>query len=88
MIPTALAGAITVAALVVLGIFVYPWLLSKRGGAVWVALITVALATTYYVFGRDTTSETTAALLGVLWAILPVIAGVITSRINKALGKL
>jgi hypothetical protein len=82
-----IAGAITVIALVGLGIFVYPWLLTKRGGAWWIALSTAVLATAFYVFGRGPSSETTAALLGLLWAVLPVIAGVITRRVNRALGK-
>jgi O-antigen ligase len=38
-----LAGAVTVTALVVLGILVYPWLLRKRGGWAAVAVVIAAL---------------------------------------------
>ena len=87
MIPLDLAGALTVLALVGLGIFLYPWLLTKRGGALIVAALTVALAVIYYNFDRGRSSAPVAALLGVLWALLPVVAGVITRRVNRPLGK-
>ena len=87
MIPLDLAGALTVLALVGLGIFVYPWLLTKRGGPLIVAALTVALAVIYYNFDRGRSSAPVAALLGLLWALLPVVAGVITRRVNRALGK-
>ena len=87
MISLELAGALTVAALVGLGIFVYPWLLTKRGGAWIVALVTVALAVAYFFFDDGRSSAPIAALLGLLWALLPVVAGIITRRANKALGK-
>ena len=87
MSPLDLAGALTVAAFVGLGIFVYPWLLTKRGGVVPIAAITVALAAIYYHFDDGRSSAPVAALLGLLWALLPVVAGVITRRVNRALGK-
>lgn len=87
MISVELGGAITVVALVGLGIFVYPWLLTKRGGAVSIAAITIALAAIYYRFDNGRSSAPIAALLGLLWALLPVVAGVITRRVNRALGK-
>ena len=87
MISLEVAGALTVVALVGLGIFVYPWLLTKRGGAIAVAVFTVALAVAYFYFDRGRSSTAVAATLGLLWALLPVLAGVITRRINRALGK-
>jgi hypothetical protein len=87
MIPLGLAGALTVVAFVGLGIFVYPWLLTQRGGALIIAAITVALAVIYYYFDRGRSSAPVAALLGLLWALLPAVAGVITRRVNRALGK-
>lgn len=80
MIPLELSGAITIVALVVLGIFVYPWLLEKRGGKVAVALITVALAGLYFFFDRGRSSWAVAAGLGVLWALAPLVAAWITRR--------
>lgn len=87
MIPLEVAGTVTVAALVGLGIFVYPWLLAKRGGALVVVLISIALAVAYFHFDRGRSSTAVAALLGLLWALLPVVAGIVTRRINRALGK-
>lgn len=87
MISLELAGAITVVALVGLGIFVYPWLLAKRGGAFVIALVTVALAVAYFYFDSGRSSTAVASLLGLLWALLPVVAGVITLRVNRALKK-
>lgn len=87
MIPLEVAGTVTVAALVGLGIFVYPWLLAKRGGALVIALMTIALAAAYFHFDRGRSSTAVAALLGLLWALLPVVAGIVTRRINRALGK-
>ena len=80
MIPLELAGVITIAALVGLGIFVYPWMLQKRWGAAVVALVTVALAVLYFFFDRGRSSPLLAALLGLLWAMAPVIAALIIRR--------
>ncbi len=80
MISIQLAGVITIAALVGLGIFVYPWLLNQRWGAGVIAVITVALAVAYFFFDHPRSSPWVAAALGAFWALAPVIAGLITRR--------
>ena len=83
-IPQGLAGAVTLAALVGLGIFVYPWLLKQRGGGAWVAGITAVLALLFYAFDAGTgTSDTVSAALALLWALAPVAAGVIVWRLGR-----
>jgi hypothetical protein len=78
-----IAGSVTIAALVVLGIFVYPWLLAKRGGLWLIGAVTIVLAVVFFYFdaGRGTTTEV-SALLGALWAIAPVIAALIARRLR------
>jgi hypothetical protein len=83
-IPQGLAGAVTLAALVGLGIFVYPWLLKRRGGAVWVAAATALLTPLFHWFDASTgTSETLSATLALLWALAPVGVGVIVWRLTR-----
>ncbi len=84
VVPTGMAGTITIVLLVVLGIFVYPWLLKKRRGGAVVAAATVLLALMFYSFDRGHgAAATTSALLGLLWAAAPAIAGVIVARIQR-----
>ena len=87
MISVELAGTVTVAALVALGIFIYPWLLDKRGGAWGVALMTALLAVAYFFFDRERTSTAVAALFGLLWALAPVIAALITRHVRGTPGQ-
>jgi hypothetical protein len=83
-IPQGLAGAVTLAALVGLGIFVYPWLLKKRGGAAWVAGATAMLAPLFYAFDAGTgTTDALSAALALLWALAPVAVGVIVWRLGR-----
>ena len=49
-IPVEVAGAITIALIVCLGIFVYPWLLAHRYGAWIVAVMTLLLAGLFVAF--------------------------------------
>ena len=80
MIPLELASIITIAALVGLGIFIYPWMLQKRWGATVVALVTVALAVLYFFFDRGRSSPVVAMAFGALWALAPVVAAWVTGR--------
>ena len=83
-IPQGLAGAFTLAALVGLGIFVYPWLLKRRSGTVWVAAATALLTPLFHSFDASTgTSETLSAALALLWALAPVGVGVIVWRLSR-----
>lgn len=49
-IPTALSGPITIGLIVILGVFVYPWLLARPRGPIIVAASTVALAALFVAF--------------------------------------
>ncbi len=83
-VPNALAGTLTVAALVGLGIFVYPWLLARRGGAAVIAVATVALALLFYQFDRGSGASTAvSAGFALLWALAPAITAVIVRRFMR-----
>jgi len=78
-----IAGVITIVLLIVLGIFIYPRLLKKPSGLPVVIAVTVLLALGLFIFdsGRGTTIWP-AALLSLLWAGAPAIAGVIVHRLG------
>jgi len=82
-VPVPVAGSITIALTVVLGVFVYPWLLQRRFGAFVVALATVALSILFYVFTGSDYPPAQRAVSGVLCGLAPVLAGVIVWRIQK-----
>jgi len=78
------AGTVTIACLVGLGIFIYPWLLRRRGGALAVGALTALLTLLFYLFDRGSRVATAAsALLALLWALGPLIAGVIVYRLQR-----
>src|SRR5215475_2265612 len=71
-VPVNVGGSVTIISLVVLGIFVYPWLLKKRGGALVMAVLTVALAVLYYLFdNRSGVASSTSGVLAIVLALLP-----------------
>ena len=77
-IPASIAGTITVVLLVVLGLFIYPMLLRRRGGALMVGAATVILIVLFYLFDNPTGLETgTSGLLAVILALLPLITGLV-----------
>jgi L-alanine-DL-glutamate epimerase-like enolase superfamily enzyme len=80
--PNWFAGTFTLVALVGLGIFVYPWLLQRRGATV-IGAITVVLTFVFYTFDRSSgVSIATSAILAALWALAPVAVGVIVWRLQ------
>lgn len=82
-VPNWLAGSITIATLVGLGIFVYPWLLRQKGGSAAIGAITVLLAFLFYSFDRSgAVPIAVSASLAALWALGPVAAGVIVWRLQ------
>lgn len=82
--PNWFAGTATIVALVGLGIFVYPWLLGRKGGAGAVGAVTVLLAFLFYVFDRSSNvAIATSATLAALWALAPVAAGVVVYRLQR-----
>lgn len=83
-VPNALAGTVTIVALIALGIFVYPWLLARRGGATAVVVATIALALLFYQFDRGSGASTaSSAAFALLWALAPAITAVIVRRFTR-----
>ena len=86
-IPVHVAGAITIALIVGLGIFVYPWLLARRHGLWVIAMMTLLLAAVFIAFelGSSASGSSLYSLaLAAFWALGPVIAGVIVWRIQRS----
>jgi hypothetical protein len=78
------AGTLTIVALIVFGVFVYPWLLARRGGGFAVAAITALLALLFYLFDRPgAAAPSTSLALALVWAALPAVAGLIVDRLRR-----
>lgn len=82
-VPNAVAGAVTIAALVGFGVFLYPWLLARRGGAVAVAAISAALAALFFLFDRGSGDPAASAAFALLWALAPAAVGLIVARLQR-----
>jgi FtsH-binding integral membrane protein len=80
-IPASIAGTVTVLLLVALGLFIYPKLLRRRGGALMIAATTIVLAVLFYLFDRPTGLDAaTSVLLALVWALLPVGTGILVKH--------
>lgn len=79
------AGAITIALIVGLGIFVYPWLLARRYGPWVVGLMTILLGALFVSF-QGSGSSTYLLAFAAGWALGPVIAAIIVHRIQRKSG--
>jgi len=79
-----LGGAVTVVALVGLGLFGYPWLL-RRGvvGRIALALTSTLLVALYYGFDGGRSAPAVALAFALAWAALPLVAGLVTVRVNR-----
>jgi hypothetical protein len=82
-VPNWLAGTATVAALVGFGIFLYPWLLARRYGAVAVTAGTAALTVLFFLFDSGSGDRVVSAALALLWAAAPAAVGVIVFRLQR-----
>ncbi len=85
-LPVQVGGAITIALIVALGIFVYPWMLTLLYGAWIVAAMTLLLGALFVTFQVGTSangSNLYAVVLAATWALGPVIAGVIVWRLQR-----
>jgi hypothetical protein len=83
-ISSALAGSVTIALIVVLGIFVYPWLLKRRYGGAAVAATTLLLAALFVAFQHASSDAADdVGWWAGLAALVPLIAGLIVARIQR-----
>jgi hypothetical protein len=83
VVPNALAGTATIAALIGLGIFFYPWLLARRGGAVVVVALTAALAALFVYFDHGGGRGVLSAAVALLWAVAPAFVALIVHRMSR-----
>lgn len=83
-IPVAVSGAITVALIVVLGIFVYPSLLRRRPGKALVAIATVILTVVFYLFDRGSGLSSNPVASAVAIALAPLLAGTIVHQLQRS----
>lgn len=82
-IPVAVSGAITVALIVVLGIFIYPALLRRPLGKAIVAIATVGLCVLFFIFDRASGLSTNAVASAIAIALAPVLVGTIVHQLGR-----
>ena len=83
-VPLWVAGSATIAALVGLGVFIYPRWLQRPLGRVLAALATAALAVLFHWFDGGRTAEPALrVMLALLWAFAPLVVGVIVARLGR-----
>lgn len=82
-VPVAASGAITVALIVVLGIFVYPALLPRPMGKAIVAILTVALGALFFLFDRGSGLSSHPVVSAVAIALAPLLAGVVVHHLQR-----
>ena len=82
-IPVAASGAVTVALIIVLGIFVYPALLRRPLGKGIVAIVTVVLTTLFYVFDRASGLSSNPVASAIAIALAPLLAGTIVYQLQR-----
>jgi uncharacterized membrane protein len=82
-IPVAASGAITVALIVLLGIFVYPALLRRPLGKGLVAIATVVLVVLFYLFDRASGLSSNPVASAIAIALAPLLAGTIVYQLQR-----
>jgi hypothetical protein len=84
-LPVGVSGSISVALIVVLGIFVFPWLMRRRAGRVVVVVTTVLLAALFIAFetARGSSEAASFVVAGLLGAA-PALTAVIVTRLQRA----
>ena len=79
-----ISGPVTIGCLVILGIFVYPWLLARGArGIAAIAFGTIALTALYAYFGRATEPAALRYAMALLWALAPLLAALIAVRVQR-----
>lgn len=83
-IPQSISGPITIGLIVILGVFVYPWLLARPRGPIIVAASTAVLAAVFVAFEAGNAGFGSLRLLGAAaLSLAPVLAGWIVARIQS-----
>ena len=85
-IPVAASGAITVALIVVLGIFVFPALLRRPMGRWVVAIVTPALMALFFLFDTGSGLSSYPLVSAIAIGLAPLLAGTVVYRLER--GKL
>lgn len=83
-VPLWLAGSVSIALIVVLGIFVFPWLLTRRGGGLAVLVATALLVALFVAFQRGSSeaASTAALIAAALAGCAPAIVALIVRRLQ------
>lgn len=83
-VPVAIAGAVTVALIVILGIFVYPALLRRAIGRAAVAVMTALLVGLFYLFDHGSgLSGAWQFMTAIALGLAPLLAGSIVYRLQR-----
>jgi hypothetical protein len=83
-VPLAISGPVTIALIVLLGIFVYPRWLARPAGRVAVVVATVLLAGLFAFFELAGARDSTGGAIGAaLIALLPLVAGIVVARLSR-----
>jgi hypothetical protein len=83
IVPPAVSGAVTIALIVILGVFVYPMLLARPRGKLSVAIATVLLAALFYVFEYGSGSVWSRSAVAIAFALAPLLAGTLVHRLQR-----
>jgi len=82
--PSPFAGAVTIVALIGLGVIVYPFLLKLSGGVALIGAATVMLTFVFYTFDSSRAEPIApSAWLALLWALAPVAAAAAVHRLSR-----
>ena len=81
-VPVAASGAVTVALIVVLGIFVFPALLGRPVGRWIVAVATAALMGLFFVFDRGSGLSTNPLVPAIVIGLAPLLAAGVVYRLR------
>ena len=82
-IPVSVSGAITIALIVVLGVFVFPALLRRTAGRWAVAVATLVLMALFFVFDSASGLSGSPLLSAIAIGLAPLLAGVIVYRLQS-----
>jgi archaellum biogenesis protein FlaJ (TadC family) len=82
-IPVAVSGAITIALIVVLGVFVFPALRRRAMGRWIVAVATLALMALFFLFDSASGLSSQPLVSAIAIGLAPLLAGTIVYRLQR-----